>query len=420
MNNYVLQTYPSPKMFSSIQLLLVLLYSFHPTTADTTTKCTLSTVGNTCTVTSPAASESASLMTYKRLGNSGLLVSRLSYGAWITFGEQIDDDAAYNIMKLCLDAGINLFDNAEAYNAGLAEEVMGRVFKRLEVDYPIQRSDYVVTTKIFFGTARGHGKHKDRTRWIPNQRGLSRKHIIEGTKASLKRLQMEYVDVVYAHRFDPHTPMEEIVRAFNWIIDQGMAFYWCTSEWSSEQITRAMEVANRLKLIGPICEQPQYNMLHRQRFETEYQPLYNNYNYGTTIWSSLSSGILTGKYNNGIPADSRLGLESADYILKAFLDGSRHKGLSMDDMLAKVQLLGAVAKRLGCTMAQLAIGWTLKNEHVTSVILGATKISQLEDNFGALRVAQDLLSQEVMEEIEIILGNKPSSIQDWNPNPTEL
>ena len=394
-----------------------LALSTFPTNAAN--QCTLS-AAKTCQVESIDASTASKQMEYRNLGNSGLLVSRLSYGAWITFGEQVDDDAAYDIMRLCLDAGINFFDNAEAYNAGLAEEVMGRVFKRLEVDYPIPRSHYVVTTKIFFGTARGHGKNRDRNRWIPNQRGLSRKHIIEGTKASLKRLQMDYVDVVYAHRYDPHTPMEEIVRSFNWLIDQGMAFYWCTSEWSSEEITHAMEVANRLNLIGPICEQPQYNMLHRQRFEGEYKNLYDRYNYGTTIWSSLSSGILTGKYNDGIPEGSRLSLESANYILKAFQDGSRHRGLSFEDVLNKVKEISQVAKRLGCTMAQLAVAWCLKNDHVTSVILGATKLGQLKDTFGALQVKNEMLTDQVMKEIEIILGNKIFEDKDWNPNPSSI
>lgn len=369
-----------------------------------------------CENESNITSAAALRMEYRHLGNSGLLVSRLSYGAWITFGEQVDEDKAYKIMRLCVDAGVNLFDNAEAYNGGLAETVMGKALQRLIREYPIPREHLVITTKIFFGTVRGHGKNLDRNRWVPNQQGLSRKHIIEGTRASLKRLQLEYVDVVYAHRFDKHTPMEEIVRAFNWLIEQGMAFYWCTSEWSSADIRHAMEVARRLGLVGPICEQPQYNMLHRSRFETEYLPLYRDYKFGTTIWSALSSGMLTGKYNNGIPPGSRLSLESASYILKAFQDGTRHKGMTFDDVVEVAQSIGAIASRLGCTTAQLAVAWVLKNDHVTSVILGATKLHQLEDTFGAMHVASELLDDIVMQEIEDVLDNKPEVRKDWNPN----
>ena len=391
----------------------------------TATACTLSDVGQVCTVDSPAAADAAKRMEYRRLGRSGLLVSRLSFGAWITFGEQVDEDRAYEIMKLCLDAGINLFDNAEAYNAGLAERVMGKAFKRLESEYPLPREHYVVTTKIFFGTARGHGPTANRNRWVPNQRGLSRKHIIEGTRASLRRLQMDYVDVIYAHRPDVHTPMEEIVRGFNHVIEQGQAFYWCTSEWSAKQIEEAMNVAARLSLIPPICEQPQYNMLHRTRFEQEYKPLYEKYDYGTTIWSSLSSGVLTGKYNKGIPEGSRLSLKSANYILKQFQDGARHTGLTFDDVLDKVRSLSSIAEQLKCTMAQLAVAWCLKNDRVTSVILGATKTYQLEDNFGALRVYDQLLLDEnknIMNDIEKILDNRPGGneekVYDWNVNPS--
>ena len=385
-------------------------------TYESLKKCKLSSTTGECSVESKVASDAAAQMEYRRLGNSGLLVSRLSYSAWITFGEQVDEQKAFEIMKLCIDAGINLFDNAEAYNGGLAEIVMGKALQRLVLEYPIPREHLVITTKIFFGTARGHGKHLDRDRWVPNQRGLSRKHIVEGTKASLKRLQLDYVDVVYAHRYDKHTPMEEIVRAFNWVIDQGMAFYWCTSEWSSADIRHAIEVARRLGMVGPICEQPQYNMLHRARFESEYLPLYKDYDYGTTIWSALSSGMLTGKYNNGIPEGSRLSLESASYILKAFQDGSRHKGMTFDDVVDVARKIGAIALRLGCSTAQLAVAWVLKNEHVTSVILGATKLHQLEDTFGALHVASDLLDGATMDEIEGVLGNKPDAERDWNPN----
>ena len=270
-----------------------------------------------CTVSNPVAAAAASAMPYVNLGRSGLLVSRLSFGAWITFGTTVDEDKAYDLLKLCLDAGINFFDNAEAYGSGVAEEVMGRALKRLEKDYPLPRSHFVLTTKIFFGTSRG----TQRSRWVPNQKGLSRPPGVEGIMASLQRLQVDYVDVVFAHRPDDHTPMEEIVRAFNHVIERGFAFYWCTSEWSAEQIRDAISTAERLHLIAPICEQPQYNMLHRERMENEYARLFRDTGYGTTIWSALSSGLLTGKYNDGIPEGSRLSKNNANYILKGFQDG---------------------------------------------------------------------------------------------------
>jgi len=363
----------------------------------------------------PAALNASRRMEYRYLGRSGLLVSRLSYGAWITFGGAVDEDRAFKIMKLCLDAGINMFDNAEAYNDGLAEVVMGQALKRLEKEYPLPRSHVVITTKIFFGTARG--SKKPNSRWVPNTKGLSRKHVVEGLKASLKRLQLSYVDVVFAHRPDMHTPMEEIVRAFTHVIDQGMAFYWCTSEWSAEQIQQAIMVANHRGLIAPVCEQPQYNMLHRERFEVEYAPLYSAYDYGTTIWSSLSSGVLTGKYNDGIPEGSRLSLESAAYILRGFKDATRHTGLGWDAILDRVRRLQPVADRLQCTMAQLAVAWVLKNERVTTVILGATKLHQLEDSFGSLAVVERL-DTATMAEIDSILANAPAGVRDWNPNPS--
>lgn len=380
-----------------------------------------------CASIPSAATEAASLMEYRNLGRSGLLVSRLSFGAWITFGSFTDDEA-YNLMRLCVDAGINFFDNAEAYNDGLAEEVMGRALKRLEREYPLPRSRIVVTTKIFFGTERGDDKPG---RWIPNSKGLSRKHIVEGLAASLKRLQVGYVDVVYAHRADPHTPMEEIVRAFNHVIDKGMAFYWCTSEWSAAELSEAYAVADRLGLVGPICEQPQYSMLQRQRFEGEYRSLYETRGLGTTIWSALSSGVLTGKYNAGIPADSRLARSDSSWILKQFRSGGRHKEIGgWDEIIKRVAALAPIAASINCTMAQLALGWCLKNDDVTTVILGATKLSQLEDNFGALKCATNI-DPTVLSAIEAVLDNAPpvdaslivslaskNAAVDWNPNPS--
>lgn len=376
--------------------------------------CTLHESGSTCTVVSEAAARANQIMPYVNLGRSGLLVSRLSYGAWISFGTTVDEEKAFNIMKLCLDAGINFFDNAEAYGSGVAEEIMGRALKRLEKEYPIPRSHFVLTTKIFFGTSRG----VSRKRWVANQRGLSRKHIIEGTLASLARLQVDYVDVVFAHRPDDHTPMEEIVRGFNYLIDHGLAFYWCTSEWSAQQIRHAINVAERLRLVAPICEQPQYNMLHRHRMEVEYVPLFQDTGMGTTIWSALSSGILTGKYNDGIPEGSRLSQENAGYILRAFKEGTRHQEIGgWDEILERVKKLKPISERIGCTMPQLAIAWVLKNKDATTVILGATKISQIEDNLGALDCLK-MLDLATMREIDDAIGNKPAPAKDWNPNPS--
>ncbi len=232
-------------------------------------------------------------MEYRHLGRSGLKVSALSYGAWVTFGDQVDEDVARDCMKVAYDAGVNFFDNAEAYAGGQAEIMMGTIIR----DEGWTRSDLVISTKIFWG---GDG---------PNDVGLSRKHVIEGTEAALERLQMDYVDLVFCHRPDPETPIEETVRAMNYVIDQGMAFYWGTSEWTAEQIRQAYEIARREHLIPPTMEQPQYNMFHREKVEREFQPLYRDFELGLTTWSPLASGILTGKYNDGIPDGSRLDLE---------------------------------------------------------------------------------------------------------------
>ncbi|KAF9898910.1 hypothetical protein BX616_003464, partial [Lobosporangium transversale] len=259
-----------------------------------------------------------------------------------------------------------------------------------------KRSDLVISTKIFWG---GKG---------PNDRGLSRKHIIEGTDASLKRLQLDYVDLLYAHRPDPDTPMEEIVRAFNHVINQGKAFYWGTSEWSPQQITEAHAVAQRLNLIAPLMEQPQYNMFHRDRVEKDYLPLFKNFGMGATIWSPLASGLLSGKYNAGVPHDSRLAIQD-NAVMKRLRDG-----LDSEDgrvKLSKVSNLGNIAKQLDCSTAQLALAWCLKNPNISSVITGASKPSQIEENVKALRVVP-LLTDEVMASIEEILLNKPAS--DYN------
>jgi len=336
-------------------------------------------------------------MKYRPMGRTGLLVSELSFGAWITFGAQIGEDTVTDMMRVAYEHGVNFFDNAETYASGMAETLMGRALKRL--DWP--RHTYVVSTKIFWGWGGS----------TPNSVGLSRKHIVEGTRAALERLQLDYVDIVFAHRPDPHTPMEETVRAFNWILDQGWAFYWGTSEWSAEQIRHAQAVADRLGLVPPVVEQPQYNMLHRERVEVEYAPLYaDSPGLGTTIWSPLASGVLTGKYNQGIPEGSRLALSQYSWLRDALMKGERHG--AWDTVLAKLQALGAIAADIGCTQAQLAIAWCLKNPNVSTVILGASRVEQLEENLAALDVV-DKLGGEVMARIDEVMRNAPEHPKDW-------
>jgi len=293
-------------------------------------------------------------------------------------------------MRAAFDAGVNFFDTAEVYADGKSELLMGQVFKQCGW----KRADLVVSTKLFWG---GKG---------PNQRGLSRKHIIEGLRASLDRLQLDYVDLVYAHRPDPDMPMEEIVRAFNWCIEKGWAFYWGTSEWSAEEITDAHATAQRLNLIGPLMEQPQYNMFHRERFEQEYAPLYKKYGMGTTIWSPLAAGVLTGKYNTGdIPSDSRLAITDNAIMVRLRQHIETEDG---KQKLAKVSQLTRIAERLGCTVAQLSLAWCLKNPHVSSVITGASRPEQVRENMKALDVLPKI-TDAVVAEIEAILANRPAA-----------
>ncbi|KAK9805605.1 hypothetical protein WJX72_007413 [[Myrmecia] bisecta] len=327
-------------------------------------------------------------MEYRHLGRTGLKVSVLSYGAWVTFGDKIGVPEAKKLLQLCRDGGVNFFDNAEAYAGGKAEEVMGQAIKELGW----KRSDLVLSTKIFWG---GAG---------PNDKGLSRKHIIEGTKKALARLQADYVDLIFCHRPDPETPIEETVRAMNFVLDQGWAFYWGTSEWSAQQITQAWDVAHRLNLVGPAMEQPEYNLLHRDKVEKEYAPIYKEYGLGLTTWSPLASGVLTGKYSKGhVPADSRLGQES--------YKGLKEKKL-VDETLDKVDKLKPIADKLGVTLAQLAIGWAARNPHVSSVITGATKEEQVRDNLKSLEVIPKL-TPEILEQIDNIVQSKPAADQTW-------
>jgi voltage-dependent potassium channel beta subunit len=318
---------------------------------------------------------------YRHLGKAGLKVSELSLGAWVTYGGQVGQDIAKQCMVAAYDAGVNFFDNAEAYASGNAEIVMGNVLKEMGW----RRESYIVSTKIFWG---GSG---------PNDRGLSYKHIVEGVNNALRRLQLEYVDLVYCHRPDPETPIEETVRAMDLIVRHGKAFYWGTSEWSAADILRADGIARQYGLTPPSMEQPQYNLLHRERFEVEYAPIYKELGYGTTIWSPLASGLLTGKYNNGIPQGSRAALPGYEWLQKESITPER---------VAKVKALQPIADELGCSMAQLSLAWCLKNPHVSTVITGASRVEQFQHNLGALDVV-DALIPEILERIDSIVG-KPT------------
>jgi voltage-dependent potassium channel beta subunit len=321
-------------------------------------------------------------MEYRRLGKSGLKVSALSLGSWLTFGKQISDATAEDLMKLAYDNGINFFDNAEVYANGQSEIVMGNILKKLNWD----RSTYLVSSKVFWGGDK------------PNQKGLSRKHIIEACDAALKRLQVDYLDLYFCHRPDRSTPIEETVWAMHSLVLQGKILYWGTSEWSAQEITAAHLAAERYKLIGPVMEQPQYNMFHRQRFEVEYNRLYKDFGLGTTIWSPLASGLLTGKYNNGIPEEAtRLNTEGLEWL--------KDKTLS-EERINKVKQLEPIAKKLNTTLTQLSLAWCLKNPDVSTVILGASKVAHLEENLKAISVYENM-TDEVLNEIEAVLNNKP-------------
>ncbi len=329
-------------------------------------------------------------MEYRFLGSSGLRVSALSFGSWVTFGNQVEDEQARELMQAALDAGINFFDNAEAYARGQSESMMGRVIAKAGW----KRSDLVISTKIFWGDEG------------PNDRGLSRKHVLEGTHAALDRLQLRYVDLLFCHRPDIHTPIEETVRAMSHLVDTGKALYWGTSEWSAEEIRTAWAIARRERLVPPTMEQPQYHMFHRDRVEREYARLYEDIGLGTTIWSPLASGLLTGKYNDGIPEGSRLSLDTYAF-LRDLVESDEGK-----DRIARVRQLAPVAAEIDATLAQLAIAWCLRNPRVSTVILGASRVSQLHENLKALEVVERL-TPPVLERIESILENRPEPQRDW-------
>jgi voltage-dependent potassium channel beta subunit len=324
-------------------------------------------------------------MEYRRLGKSGLQVSALSLGSWLTFGKQIEDSTAEDLMTLAYESGVNFFDNAEIYARGQAETVMGNVLKKKKWD----RSSYVLSSKVFFGT---HGAESR-----PNQRGLSRKHIVEGCEASLKRLQVEYMDLYFCHRPDKNTPIEETVWTMNLLIQQGKILYWGTSEWSAAEIMEAILVAEKYHLIGPSMEQPEYNMVRREKMEKEYLHLFRNHGIGTTIWSPLGSGLLTGKYLDKNQDLTRLTMEGLEWLRDRVL---------REEAIEKVRQLKNVADKLNTTLPKLSLAWCLKNPNVSTVILGASKVQQLKENLEALSVVP-LLTEEVMKEIDAIWGNKP-------------
>jgi voltage-dependent potassium channel beta subunit len=323
-------------------------------------------------------------MKYRRLGKSGLQISELSFGAWVTFAQQISVATAEKLMTIAYDSGVNFFDNAEAYANGKAEIVMGKILKRK--GWP--RDTFLVSSKVFWGGDK------------PNQEGLSRKHVIEACHAALRRLQVDYLDLYFCHRPDPNTPIEETVRAMSDLVAQGKVLYWGTSEWSAEEIMRAYKIARELRLVPPTMEQPQYNMFHRDRVEREYAPLYETLGLGTTVWSPLASGFLTGKYNDGDPGGTRISLKDYAWLREKFETDEARK------RLAKVKRLAALAKDLGTTLPRLALAWCLKNPRVSSVITGASKPEQGKENMKAGELVNKL-DDAVLQRIEQILQNKP-------------
>jgi voltage-dependent potassium channel beta subunit len=320
-------------------------------------------------------------MEYRRLGKSGLKVSALSLGSWLTFGKQISDETAEELMVAAYENGVNFFDNAEIYARGKSEIVMGNILK----NQGWSRDSFIVSSKVFWGGD------------LPTQKGLSRKHVIEACHAALRRFQLDYLDLFFCHRPDPETPVEETVWAMNDLIRQGKVLYWGTSEWSAQQIMEAFHVARREHLIPPTMEQPQYNMLHRQRFEVEYERIFSEMGYGSTIWSPLASGVLTGKYNDGFPEDTRLGIEGLEWLKEKVIT---------DENIRISRDLTELAKQAGVSLPRLALAWCLNNKNVSTVILGASKKEHLLDNLKAID-ASSLMTPDLIESIEKVLKNKP-------------
>jgi len=320
------------------------------------------------------------MMEYRRMGRSGLKLSTLSFGSWVTFSNQLDEDLATDCMKVAREAGVNFFDNAEVYARGESERVMGQSLRKLGW----RRGSYVVSTKFFWGLNKG-----------PNEQNtLNRKYLLEAMGASLERFGLDHVDIVFCHRPDPETPVEETVLAMHDLVARGQTHYWGTSEWSAAEFRAAWDFADQWRLHRPVVEQPQYHLLHRERVEAEYAPLYRDLGMGTTTWSPLASGLLTGKYLEGIPEGSRGALKGYEWLQKDLVNPGQ---------ASKVRALLAVAESVGCTLAQLAIAWCVKNPHVTTVITGASRASQVSENLKALDVVPKL-TPEVMARIEAALG----------------
>jgi len=325
-------------------------------------------------------------MEYRRLGKSGLQISALSFGSWVSFSKQINDKTAEELMSIAYDHGVNFFDNAEIYALGESEKMMGRVLRKKKWD----RSSFIVSSKAFWGW-----RGKDNK---PNQTGCNRKHLIEACNEALTRLQVDYLDLYFCHRPDKNTPIEETVWAMNHLIQQGKILYWGTSEWSGVEIMEAHRVAEKYKLIGPAMEQPQYNMFERNKIDKEYLDIFRTVGMGTTIWSPLASGLLSGKYNDGIPKKSRFALQGFDWLKDRWM---------LEDNIKKAKKLSDLANKLNITTAAMSIAWCIKNPNVSTAILGATKKQQLLENLKSLE-ALPLLNDEVMDKIEGIIKTKPT------------
>ena len=319
-------------------------------------------------------------MEYRRLGKSGLKVSVFSFGSWVTFSNQLNEKAATELMEYAYDNGINFFDNAEIYANGNSEIIMGKILKKTGWS----RDTYILSSKVFWGGEK------------PTQIGLSRKHITDGCHAALKRLQVEYIDLFFCHRPDPETPIEETVRAMDVLIQQGKVLYWGTSEWEAEQITEAYEIAEKFNLTPPTMEQPEYNLFNRGKIEKDYLPLYKKYGLGTTIWSPLASGLLTGKYNHGIPSNSRAYVKGYEWLKEQF------ESEETIQKIGKVKELQPIAERLEISLTQLALGYCLKNPNVSTIILGASKKEQLKENLGTLSI-MDKITDNTIKDINKVL-----------------
>jgi voltage-dependent potassium channel beta subunit len=320
-------------------------------------------------------------MQYRKLGNSGLKISELSFGSWVTFNKQVDSKLAEKMFGLCLDSGVNFFDNAEGYERGMSEIVMGEALKSLNRP----RDSYCVSSKVFFGA------HDNP---LPTQMGLSRKHVTEACNQALKRLQVEYLDLYFCHRADPDTPIGETVWAMHNLITQGKILYWGTSEWAAHEIEEAYKFALQNNLTPPTMEQPQYNLLDRERFEIEYKPIFDKYNIGTTIWSPLASGALTGKYLEGVPEGSRASLKGYEWLRKHMIDSDRGQ-----ERMKKVSAYIDIAREYALEPTRLAIAWCLLNKNVSTVILGASNVNQLENNLKSLDYVENLKNKELINSL---------------------